>query len=353
MPVRRLSLNAALLLAAWLPFFALWILFGVAYGHDSLGAAAYRAFYTIGIAALLGIAVARFCAAYRWPQTLRLGFYAIHLAMASAYAIAWIVSTYCIALLRSTDSLWQALTTSPVVGWQFVMGLWLYGVVAGVAYAVQTRRWATTAELRAVQAEAALQSARLDALRNRLHPHFLFNALHTVSALVREDAARAENAIDKLGELLRYTLSEERGDLVPLREEWELTKRYLEFEQLRYEERLRVDSDLQPESLACAVPSFALQTLVENAVRHAIGTRTDGGRVAVSAQLTGGQLRVSVRDDGDGAGGEGAGMRSGMRTLRERLEAVYGASAQLTTRASSAGYEAVFTIPCAAERVDE
>ncbi|MBV8519387.1 MAG: histidine kinase [Acidobacteria bacterium] len=353
MLVRTLLRNLALLVAAWLPFFSLWVFFAAAYGHQSVGAASYLAFYTIGSAAFLGLGVWYYCAAYRWPQEVRIGFYARHLAMASLYSALWILATYWIGSLRFHESLWHSIVTSQILGWQFVMGVWLYGLVAGVTYAMQTREWATRAEIRAARAEAALHEARLEALRNRLHPHFLFNALHTVAALVREDATRAENAVDKLGELLRYTLSEER-DVVPLREEWELTRRYLEFEQLRYEELLRVKAEIQLESLACAVPSFAVQTLVENAVRHSIATRTTGGHVEVSAIVSDGRLRVIVRDDGSGAGGD-AGMRSGLRTLRERLAAVHGNDAQVTSRTAAGEYEAGFSIPCAraAEPVDD
>src|SRR5205807_3531633 len=95
-------------------------------------------------------------------------------------------------------------------------------------------------ERRALRAEAGLSAARLDALQHRLHPHFLFNALHTVAALVREDSAQAENAIEKLGDMLRYTLQEDAGNTVPFAEEWDFTRRYLDFEQLRHGERLSV-----------------------------------------------------------------------------------------------------------------
>jgi hypothetical protein len=92
---------------------------------------------------------------------------------------------------------------SRIVGWQFLMGVWLYGLVADVSYSIQIRERANASERRALRAEAALVEARLEALRNRLNPHFLFNALHTVGALVRQDAARAENAVERLGDLLR------------------------------------------------------------------------------------------------------------------------------------------------------
>jgi two-component system LytT family sensor kinase len=240
-----------------------------------------------------------------------------------------------------------------VLGWQFLMGLWLYGVIAGISYAIQTQRRAHANELRALRAEASLNAVRLDALRSRLHPHFLFNALHTVAALARQDATRAENAIEKLGEMLRYTLQDDRGDIVPFREEWEFTRRYLEFEQLRYETRLSFSAQIDPDSLSCSAPSFALQTLVENAVRHSIAKRPEGGRIQIVARRDGEGLQVRVRDDGNGIDEGEHGLRYGLRTLRERLDAVYGNRAQLTTSSTSPGYEVSLTIPCRRAHEDD
>lgn len=185
--------------------------------------------------------------------------------------------------------------------------------------------------------------ARLDALRSRLHPHFLFNALHTVGALVRHDPAEAESAVERLGDMLRYTLRDGESDVVPFAEEWEFTRRYLEFEQLRYGERLRVVADIDPGALLCRAPSFALQTLVENAVHHSIDIRAEGGKIEIRAKTSGENLHVRVRDDG-GNGRSESGTRYGLNALRERLEAVYGASLMIVR--DDNGFEVSFTIPC-------
>ncbi|MGH9317468.1 MAG: sensor histidine kinase [Thermoanaerobaculia bacterium] len=343
---------------AWLPFFLFWVLFFMSYARQTFKTALSSGSVAIGSAAILGVAIWRFCASQPWPLRVRPVFYAKHLAAASAYAVAWIAAMYgADAALQGRPllELLSAGVSSRVMGWQFLMGVWLYGLVAGVSYGIQTRQRASESEHRALRAEAALVKARLEALRSRLNPHFLFNALHTVGALVRQDAARAENAVEKLGDILRHTLRDDPGETVPFREEWEFTERYLEFEQLRYADRLRVLRDIDPRSFACSTPSFALQTLVENAVRHSIANRLEGGRVEITARVEGATFLLRVRDDGAGLKPSAdARPGYGLRALKERLEAVYGDAAVLAINSdAAAGYEVSVRLPCNPPRQED
>jgi two-component system LytT family sensor kinase len=344
--MRRRLLHASALIAAWLPVLSFWVVFSMVYGRVSFAMALRISVMTIGTAAVLGVAVWQFCSRTPWPEKVRAGFYAQHSFVAALYAAAWVVTVYTIDSLVAGKPVWNVLKSSPVLGWQFVMGLWLYGVIAGISYAIQTQKRAHENERRALSAEAALNAARLDALRSRLHPHFLFNALHTVAALVRQDPGQAENAIEKLGDMLRYTLRETSGETVPFAEEWEFTRRYLEFEQFRYGERLTVATTIDAECGTCSAPSFALQTLVENAVRHSIATRPEGGRIEITARANEKHLHVLVRDDG---GNElppaQNGSRFGLHALRERLSAVYGDRAQLAIESGPVGFAVSFTVP--------
>jgi hypothetical protein len=351
----RLAVSRTLLVVgAWLPFYLFWVLFFLTYarGKQTLADALSYGLVSIGSAAVLGVAVWRFCARNPWPLDVRGSFYAKHLAAAAFYAISWILIMYTgDAALDGKPALEMIKSgvKSGVIGWQFLMGVWLYGLVAGVSYGIQTRRRANESENRALRAEAALVGARLEALRSRLNPHFLFNALHTVGALVREDAARAESAVEKLGDILRQTLTEDAGETVSFREEWELTKRYLEFEQLRYGDRLAVSNEIDPRAFECSTPTFALQTLVENAVRHSIANRVEGGRVEITARFDGATFLLGVRDDGPGprTPSSNGGTGYGLRALEERLAAVYGGSAALEINADAAkGYEVLVRLPC-------
>ena len=322
--------KAAALTAAWLPFVALWQLFAMQ-GGASFAVALPFSCYAIGSAAILGLAVSRFCARMPVPLDFRTRFYVAQVVAAVTYAALWATGMFVFARLMDGHS---ASRTMKIL-W-LAEGVWLYAIVAGFSYAIQTQR-------RVLQAEKSLAVARLDALRSRLHPHFLFNALHTVGALVRHDAAEAESAVEKLGDMLRYTLHDTGGDTVPFAEEWAFTRRYLEFEQLRYGDRLRVVTDIDPRAAEFTAPSFALQTLVENSVRHSISQRPEGGRVEISAKASDDRLHVRVRDDGSNGIASEPGAQYGLNALRERLDAVYGA--RLDVVRDDTGYEVSFTIP--------
>jgi len=196
-------------------------------------------------------------------------------------------------------------------------------------------------------------------LRAQLNPHFLFNALHSVNALIRRDPRKAEQAVEQLADLLRYTLDEGNESLVPLDDEWAFTRGYLELQSIRFGDKLRYVSEFAEGVLSCLVPPFILQPLVENAVEHGISTRTEGGEVRIGAALKDGVLLLRVEDDGtsartgqpgrdpgrDSAGGRVRGHGSGLDVLRQRLDALYGEHGHLEVRDSNGIFEVTVTIP--------
>jgi LytS/YehU family sensor histidine kinase len=218
------------------------------------------------------------------------------------------------------------------------IGTYLYIVIAGVSYAVEEKA-------RAARAEAAAARMQLGALRGQLHPHFLFNALHAVVQLIPIDPKRATDAAELVAELLRTTMEEER-DLVSLDEEWRFVSRYIDLERIRFGERLRVRSQIEPDLLDVQVPSFALQTLVENAIRHGAAPRIEATDIVVAATATSRDVTLSVRNTDDGSIRNGGGSGTGLKRLQERLMALYGTRAQLSYGARADGvYESVLVLP--------
>lgn len=199
---------------------------------------------------------------------------------------------------------------------------------------------------RALQAEALAQSARLEALRYQLNPHFLFNALNAVSTLVTERRNEdATSMIARLADLLRATLDRPAGEDVSLADELDVVRRYLAVEQIRFGDRLRVDFEVDGDALQARVPPLVLQPLVENAIRHGISPRPEGGRLSIRASRLDGRLRMTVEDDGAGMPAD-ARTGVGLSNTADRLRLKYGEDHQLALeRASPTGLRVRIDVP--------
>jgi signal transduction histidine kinase len=212
-----------------------------------------------------------------------------------------------------------------------------FGAIVSLVISLPTSIGAMTyARLQTERARAlaVATEARLASLESRVRPHFLFNSLNSAIALIPEDPARAEQVLERLAALLRFSLDAQQTRLVSLGEELRVVVDYLEIERVRFGDRLRYTVDVAPELEAHAIPAFALQTLVENSVKYAIATRSAGGEIRVAARRDGGRLHVAVEDDGPGfAAPLPAG--HGLDTLRARLEVLYGKAASLAAPAPS------------------
>jgi two-component system LytT family sensor kinase len=221
----------------------------------------------------------------------------------------------------------------------FQNNFFLYLLVTGAAHAVY---YARNSRVR----ERQLAHARIHALASQLQPHFLFNALNTVASLVRENPAAAENVILKLSSLLRETVGVTGEELVPLHEELNLLEGYLDIERARFEERLVVEWDISLEASDALVPHFILQPIVENSIVHGLRPVPGPVTIGITARREGDRLVITVRDTG--AGFDSAAMRPGfgLRSTRERCEAVYRGEGELTiTGQPGNGATTVLAIP--------
>lgn len=229
-------------------------------------------------------------------------------------------------------------------GTRISLTLLIYAGLLGIDRALRTARALRERELQAVRLEAQATRAHLAALGARLQPHFLFNALQSVSALVDEEPARARTMLAEIGDLLRDVLASGESGEIPLREELALLDRYLAIERTRFADRLRIEIVAAPEVGETPVPRFLLQPLVENALRHGLAPRPEGGRLRVTAERRDGRLRLRVWNDGEALrAGRPDGV--GLATTRERLAARYGTTATLHLGAVDGGVEAVVELP--------
>ena len=191
---------------------------------------------------------------------------------------------------------------------------------------------------------ASVKEAELRALKSQVNPHFLFNSLNSLRALIDEDAPRAREAVTRLANMLRYSLQPGQQETVPLEDEIRIVEDYLALEQIRHESRLRLRWEIAHEARSLSVPPMLLQTLVENAVKYGISTRREGGELIIAARVTGPTLNIRVTNPGDlaapanaSAALAGSSTGVGLRNAAERLNLLFGERATLTLLNEPAG----------------
>jgi two-component system, LytTR family, sensor kinase len=303
-----------------------WALYGLAWvpiliGYTNLllrmrglplGAALEASFVYVTSAALLGALVWHTTDLIGLPEKGYVAFIGLQIVLAATYSLAWLLSIVMHLMIRSgVDATMRVVPT--FTDWQFVTGVWIYGVIAGVSYALRATGHARERDATTARAESLRLHAELEVLRGHLNPHFLFGTLHTVSELSQKDRRTARLALERLIDLLRYVLDARRL-----------------------------------EALDCVIPSLMLQPLVENAIKHGISPRASGGTITIGAALDDDELIVVIADDGPGAVEEGvrAAQGLGLRVGRQRLETRYPKSGRfIVTTAPGAGFTVTLRLP--------
>ena len=285
-----------------------------------------------------------------WPAVLRSGFINSYLWAFETVIIFWlarrfplerkhvlprtvvhIVAAIVLSFARTALTI-QLLGPRPfkIVFWGSVsVNILYYALLLGIAHAVLYYERYREGERTAERLAAGLTEARLQALKMQLQPHFLFNTLNAISALIPAEAQPARRMVARLGDLLRIALEHEETQEVTLREELAFLEPYLEIEQARLKDRLTVTINIAPEALDARVPHLILQPLVENAIRHGIAPRIDAGHVEISATVTADDrnLNLEVRDDGPGVERNNQARTRkgvGLANIQSRLEQLYG-----------------------------
>jgi two-component system, LytTR family, sensor kinase len=285
---------------------------------------------------------------------------AIHLALSVAVSmVQLVVEAAILHSLRLFPALMPTFAATLafllIVG--FHQGILTYWMLLGIQYAYgwyrryeERKQEAMRLELRSSQLESQLAQAHLSALKMQLQPHFLFNTLNAIMVLVRQQKGReAEEMLGRLSDLLRCVLDDVEAQEIPLRRELEYLQLYLGIEQVRFQDRLRVEIAAGPEVLDAAVPQMVLQPIVENAIRHGIGRSSSAGRLRISACHVNGMLEMKVQDDGPGLALDSQSQTRGigLANTRARLKQLYGDAAGLSIEnEEQGGVAATVVLPC-------
>jgi two-component system, LytTR family, sensor kinase len=227
-----------------------------------------------------------------------------------------------------------------------IVDVLIYGTIVSLCQAIVSSQRAAARERQALVAEAGLAQAKLAALQMQLNPHFLFNALNGISTLIHLDAQAADDRLGDLSELLRAVLETTGEAEISLRRELDFLRRILAIEKARFGERLDSVLDIAPEVLDAFVPTFILQPLCENAIKHGIESRLEGGRVAITARRENERLILEFGDSGKGPGAKAApGHGIGLTNTRARLEALYPKNHALTIATTAGGCTVTMALP--------
>lgn len=287
-----------------------------------------------------------------WDQGAKQFFFAKQVAMALVFIF---VTMFIITLLGGILEWWHTARFSfqligPLSPFIIFNNLMIYATISAICYGLQLSVSLQHQARRATQAEILRTQAELQAMRAQLNPHFLFNTLHSLQALVRIAPHQAEEALDQFGDLMRYPLrvQSQMIDEVPLEEEWRFIRNYLDLEKLRLGDRLVFIADMDEETFNCPVPPLILQPLVENAVRYAVEPRSAGATIRLRARKRDGRLLLTVSDDGPGrerhAWQEAEGI--GLRVARKRFQVLYGETASFEVEtAPGKGFTVTMNLP--------
>ena len=354
----------------WIYYSAAWLFYAVSLGAVFVGGGDYfgvnlliSVFCNVAPAVLLGILVVRFGQKLRWSERQKIWFIFTHIFGGFLFAASWCFLNliFLSVWVSVRDGAWAFIWWGNyALQWQMLSGLMAYLTIVSSVYIgqvneslqIEERRNAEL-EMRTIRAESARRQAELTAIRSQLNPHFLFNTLHSLMALVRTDAAAAETAIEQFAQMMRYVLqsqsSENCGNSdVLFADEWEFIETYLKLENLRLGARLKVSADIETSAFNCRVPAFLLQPLIENAIKWAISPRLVGGEISVKAWIEKDFLKITVKDNGAGTSVENAlhAKGFGLRLIREILATRYGDDGSLNIEtAPNAGFTATLIIP--------
>lgn len=322
--------------SAWLLFYGVVLYVQIAHLDHFIFALFSSSLVTFPLF-FLGLALWPLCRWIKWGQFPAILFILLHFVLANLFAILWLGLCYGAAYLLLGNLLFHMMDVPAVAGWQYPQGLLKYMVVSGFYYALIFQREIKTRELRESNLRLSLRESEWKALKSQLNPHFLFNALNSISALITTSPGSARQMLVRLSEILRRILTENPTQTTTLEAELAFLHQYLDLEKIRLQDRLRYDEEVDPALLSCPIPVMVLQPLLENAIKHGISNLSEGGWIRLKINRDNhnlvGVVENSLASAASFSRKKGDGQEStGLRNLQQRLALLYGGKVQFSAQ---------------------
>ncbi len=312
---------------------SLWVLFYALVMHLQVGSIPFSVAliasanynYLFGLVSLL---IWRICKKIPFEQTHRVLFFGFHFLAALLCSMLWLALSYGSWYLSEGERIFEKVDIRSIIGWQFLFGMIQYFFVAGIFYTINYHRNLKQKEIEEAELKILARDAELKALKLQMNPHFLFNTLNSINALVTKDAGAARKMIARLSDLLRMSLETHDKLLIPLQEELDLVHTYLAIEQMRFGDKMIFTEAIDPNLLTRPFPAMLLQPLLENAVKHGIANTRTGGTITLSIQRQEQYLvgRVINESSDSNFNSATAGSKNGisLKNIQQRLDRMYG-----------------------------
>ncbi|MCI0515339.1 histidine kinase [candidate division KSB1 bacterium] len=310
----------------WIPFYALVMYFQL--GRLPFYVTLISSINYNYAFALLSLFIWRLCQWMPFDKFNKILFIGLHFALAQCISVIWIVMVYGVWYLSEGAIIFQQLNIKEIIGWQFLYGMMQYFLVAGIFYTIIYYRNLKQKELEEAELKILTRDAELKALKSQMNPHFLFNTLNSINALIPTDPGLARKMIVSLADLLRASVESHDQLLISLKEELVLVHLYLSIENIRFGEKMRYQEKIAPELLNKPFPAMLLQPLLENAVKHGIANTRDGGTIILKLEADGNYFKGSVVNEIRGTALPAANSPEhpgiSLANIRQRLDLLFG-----------------------------
>lgn len=325
-PRPKTVLGVILLCSFWVLFYALVMYLQI--GNIPFWVALIASANYNYLFALVSVLVWRICKKIPFEPTPRVLFFAIHFLTAIICSVLWLVLSYGLWFLSEGKQVFEQVDIRSIIGWQFLFGMIQYFFVAGIFYTIIYHRNLKQKEMEEAELKILTRDAELKALKWQMNPHFLFNTLNSINALITKDPASARKMIAQLSDLLRMSLETHDKLMIPLQQELDLVHTYLAIEQMRFADKMMFKEDIEPGLLTKPFPAMLLQPLIENAVKHGIANTRTGGTIALTIRQLNNQIVGTIVNE---TGSElplkpAASASNGisLNNIRQRLDRMYG-----------------------------